>query len=706
MQAPYSSIPFVIMGFSSMLLQITVLRLLLSTFSGNELDIGITLSFWLIYAGLGSFTGRRVQHRQAFIVSLILIALFALPTVISIKAIRPLLSLEPGEAASFFSTMLSTAIVLFPLCFLIGLQFPAAVSYSGLRNAAGRVFGLEAIGAFIAGILFTFIFASRLDVMTLSLLIALLNITTAIWLSRKILIILTLVVPLSVFAGFHDRSAALPWKGLNLVKITDSRYGEIAVIKVRNQSSIYSNGRLMFTYPDVQDEEMRVHLPMTLHPSPRQILVIGGSPGMLREFLKYPADGVAFLETDPKIIEVLLDLLGPEDRDALNDPRVKVIIRDGRKFIKGSKKSAYDLVILNLPQPFTAGINRFYTTEFFREVQYVLKEKGILAVNFQQSTGYIGKRMQMASGSVYSSLQSVFRHVAVTTQEYGGIFASGSAMTADPDFLEKRFVQRTIHTRHFSQYIFRDAFSPLNVGYVKTRLGEIKTVNTDLHPSAYLYNLLLWGEIHGGKFLYHLIRVKEGDILIFSSVFLVLISFLILGKKDRVISFSVLTTGFSGMSLTLAVILAYQSRYGYVYEMIGLLSAVFMTGLWAGSLLTKDLRRPLKLLFLLDAAAVLLAVTAPLFFRSEAPFYLLVLFSGIITGWQFSTATHVAGKPAAAGKLYALDLFGSCAGALVPSLALIPLFGIYKTLLFIALLKGFSAIMVLSLRNAVASRVQ
>jgi hypothetical protein len=54
-------IPFIVMGITSMLLQITVLRLLLSTFSGNELDIGITLSFWLIYVGLGSFTGKKLK---------------------------------------------------------------------------------------------------------------------------------------------------------------------------------------------------------------------------------------------------------------------------------------------------------------------------------------------------------------------------------------------------------------------------------------------------------------------------------------------------------------------------------------------------------------------------------------------------------------------------------------------------------------------
>src|SRR4030043_412675 len=106
-------ITFVVMGMTSMLIQITVLRLLLSTFSGNELDIGITLSFWLIYVALGSFTGRKLKFKHAFVLSFILVAIFSQPTALAIKAIRPALSLEPGEVVSLMSTILSTAVCLF-----------------------------------------------------------------------------------------------------------------------------------------------------------------------------------------------------------------------------------------------------------------------------------------------------------------------------------------------------------------------------------------------------------------------------------------------------------------------------------------------------------------------------------------------------------------------------------------------------------------
>lgn len=145
------------MGLTSLFLQITALRLLLSTFSGNELDIGITLSFWLIYISLGSYIGQRIRFKYAFIYSFIVIAILSLPIAFAIKSIRTILSLEPGKSVSFHFTILSTAITLLPLCFIIGLQFPLSVSFSGGHNAAGRVYGLKAFGAFIGGVLFTFL---------------------------------------------------------------------------------------------------------------------------------------------------------------------------------------------------------------------------------------------------------------------------------------------------------------------------------------------------------------------------------------------------------------------------------------------------------------------------------------------------------------------------------------------------------------------
>jgi spermidine synthase len=685
------------MGITSILIQISVLRLLLSTFSGNELDIGITLSFWLTWVGIGSYTGTKIKFKHAFALSFIFVGLLIQPTVFLIKAIRPVLSLEPGEVVSFASTILSTALTLFPLCFVLGLQFPLAVSYAGSKESAGRVYGLEALGAFTGGVLFTFVIAGEINAMVLCTFLALLSILTAAYISKKKIFALLVIVPLSFYFGLHKIMPSLPWQGMKPSQIVESKYGEITVINIGEQASIYGNGQLFFTYPDQPSEELRTHLPMALHPSPSKILVIGGSPGTLKEFLKYPVQKIDFVELDPKIIEVSLKLLvRQEDKDAVEDPRVKIIIQDGRRFIKSLKGVSYDLITLNLPPPFTAGINRFYTSDFFREVKGVLNGGGVFAITLPQSTGYIGRSMQTANGSIYNSLKSVFSNVKVTAQEYGGIFASDTSVDTEPKTLEDRFVQRKIHTGYFNQYVFRDAFSLPNVDYVRKRLGEIRLANTDLQPSAYLYNLMLWSEVHGGRILRHLLEIRKSYIISLSIVILIFISISTFRRKRQVVYFSMFTTGFSSMALMLAIILAYQAFYGYVYEMIGILTATFMMGLFAGAYLSRHTREALRTLFYLELMTIALAFTAPIFFRSEMLFYVLNFLLGIITGRQFSTANLCLDDPEVAGKLYGIDLIGSFLGAFIPSIVLIPLFGIFHTLLFIVGMKAVSAIIILS----------
>jgi spermidine synthase len=690
---------FTLMGVTSMLLQITVLRLLLSAFSGNELDIGITLSFWLIYVGLGSYAGKKLSFRHAFWISFALIAILSLPTTVAIKSLRVLLSLEPGEAVSFIDTVSSTGVVLFPLCFIIGTQFPLAVSFAGNGNPAGRVYGLEALGAFAGGMLFTFVIASRVSTAELCLVLSLIYMGVAVYLSRKSIVLLLCLIPLFTYLRFHDTPPSFSWHGAEISQTGESRLGEIAVIRVGNQSSIYANGQIVFSYPDVQSEEMGTHLPMTMHPSPREILVIGGSPGILKELLKYHVDRVDFVELDPMVIDFSLNLLNtPEDEKAVKDPRVHLINQDGRRFIKSAGDRFYDLIILNLPPPSTASINRYFTIDFFREAKIRLRQGGVLSLHIPQSAGYIGKAMQMAGGSIYNSLHAVFRYTAVTSQEYGMIFSSDADIVNDSDTLEARFSKRNLPVTYFHRNIFRDAFSPFGVVYVKERLGNTTTLNTDFRPAAYLFNLMLWSEIHGGYLYHHMPGIKAMHLYIAMLLILAFLSLPLFTQRSRVVSFSVFSTGFSGMSLVLIAILAFQSLHGYVYEMIGVLSASFMIGLWAGTSVTGSPRKPLRVLLFLDLSFLLLTAIPVLFFREDGILYGTVCIAGIICGGQFSSANaSIAGK-SAAGRLYALDLLGSFTGALTSSLIVVPLFGIPGALLLIAMIKVFSALMILTLK--------
>ncbi len=691
------TIPFVLMGFSSLLIQICILRLLLATFSGNELDIGITLSFWLVNVGLGSFLGQRIKRKNFFTYSFIIISILLIPTVFAIKAIRPILSLQIGEAISLFYIIISTAVIISPICIVLGIQFPLSVLYSGNPKAGGLIYGLEAVGAFVGGLLFTFFISSRINTFDLFLILSLLNILIALYISKKKILLFFLIIPLSLYLFFYPKASYLPWKGLYVSKIKESRYGEITVIKLHSQSSIYLNGHLFYTYPDSPSAEIKTHIPMTLHPSPLNILVIGGSPSTLEEIVKYPLERVDFIEIDPEIINITFDLVSKQDRDILRNPKLNIIIGDGRKFIKDLYETKYDLIFVNLPLPYTANINRFYTIEFFKEAKSALKSDGILVLNLPKSTGYIGRKMQVSNGSIYNSLKSVFDYVEVSAEDYGGIFASMSPIVIIPEVLQKRFSLRKIQTQYFHEYIFYDAFTTFSVDYVKRRLGEIKNINTDLKPSTYLYYLILWSEIYGGKILYYLTDIEKWHVFLVIPPILIVILFLAYKNLSRAIYFSILTTGLSSMAFMVSLILAYQAFYGYIYETIGLLTSTFMLGLWLGTIITKDTRQPLRILFYCEFLTVILAVISILFFKTEPSFFLLILFSGIITGGQFNTANLSTGGIEIAGIIYGIELIGSFIGAFISSIVLIPLVGIYNTLLFVAGTKIFSAFIIYSL---------
>lgn len=708
-------LPIIIMGLSSILLQVTGLRQLLTVFSGNELDIGITLSVWLTAVGIGSYTGYKLKFKHAFAMSFLSVAFLSQPTILFINLIRPLLPLEFGETIPLTTTIIFTIISLLPLCFVIGLQFPLSVSY--LRGKTAKAYGLEAAGAFIGGALFTLLLSGRADVFVLSAAISIINFITALLLLRKRSLIVLLLIPVIFYSGGNKINAMVYLEGLKLIERVESRYGEIMVLKLRDQSNVYASGKFQFSYPDPQTEELKAHLPMSVHPSPSHILVIGGSPAVLREFLKYQHPDIDFLEIDPKIIEVSLRLLSREDREILRDKRVRIITEDARKFVKALHARNYDLVILNLPEPSTANINRFYTTDFFTEAEAVLKDDGILCLTLPTSSGYISRKMQMANGSVYNSIKKVFGHVEVSSEEYGYIFASNSPFDITPPTLSDRFFKRAIDARYFQPYILSDAFSPLKVKMVRERLEKVDVTNRDMKPIAYLYNLMLWSEVHGGRMLNYLFGLKGWQIiLMLITAFIIMAA--ILWRRKQSIYYSMFTTGYSTMAFSLIIILTYQALYGYVYEMIGLLTAIFMIGIAIGAHAVRNILRPLRLLRLFELTAILLFISSPLLFKREILFYVLSLLCGMIGGIQFATANlcmkfsnpplppllresegGLSETTRIAGRLYAVDLAGSFFGAFLAAIFLMPLLGVQNALLFLALIKGISLALLLSIKE-------
>ena len=139
------------------------------------------------------------------------------------------------------------------------------------------------------------------------------------------------------------------------------------------------DGDLMLTEKDeFIYHEMISHVPMAVHPQVEKILVIGGGDGgVVRELAKYDT-------VEPLHVEVCRKYF-PQMACSLNDPRVHIYHEDGLRFIR-SKSDAYDLIIIDSPNPFGAGEGLF-TKEFYGNCFNALHEDGIM-INQHESPFY------------------------------------------------------------------------------------------------------------------------------------------------------------------------------------------------------------------------------------------------------------------------------------------------------------------------------
>ena len=151
-----------------------------------------------------------------------------------------------------------------------------------------------------------------------------------------------------------------------------SPYGRLIVTRSDGQYNFMENGVALFSSHDAERVEERVHFAMAERPGAKRVLLVsGGASGTAREILKYPVAAVDYVEIDPEVLRAAERFL-PEN---LRDPRIHPINADGRRWVQETPQR-YDVVIVDVPDPSTSQLNRFYTREFFAEVHRILVPGG------------------------------------------------------------------------------------------------------------------------------------------------------------------------------------------------------------------------------------------------------------------------------------------------------------------------------------------
>jgi spermidine synthase len=733
-----------LIGFTAVVAQIVVLRESLVAFSGNEISVGIILGAWLIWTSAGSFVtgklslqGKRPRKLTGMLQVAVAIALPA--TILLIRFSRAVFQALPGEVLGPGVILASCFVSLSLVCFFSGSLFAAgsrlvaAAAGTGVSISTSTVYMLEAVGSGTGGLLASFFLVPFLSSFQIVFLLSYCNLcaATVLMIASKTLRIGAILM-VSLLTGFLILSGAYRldsitwtswWKGFHLLEIRDSAYACLVVAEREGAVSLLSNGVPVANIPDPELAEEAVHFALLQHPRPARLLLVGGGlNGSLQEALRHNSiTHLDYLELDPVLFEIARTQFRELWEQVRQDPRVELHPVDGRRFLKTHGES-YDVIIVSAPEPQTASLNRFYTAEFFREVSQRLAAGGVFSFHVTGAENYISSELAAFLRCLNRTLATAFSEIKLMPGSRVHWFASNSrgVVTVDPQVLIGRLMKRGLTTEFVNEYYVPFRLMPDRVDELAelTAPEEDTPVNRDFSPVAYYFSLVLWTTQFGGmlqgltEFLGRLSFFWVAVGLALTSLFLVVWQ-MFRRRQEKLRELSIVSCvagmGFTVICLEILLLLGFQAFSGYVYRGLAILVAAFMAGMAFGSwqALTKadgvegEGLRPLMKLQV--AAAVAPVLICLLFLQLEVlrsgPVLTLVgavLFPaaaaicGFLGGFQFPVASRVffSEDPGVVniGILYAADLLGACAGALLFSVFFLPLFGFLKSALLILML--------------------
>jgi spermidine synthase len=709
------------------------MRELMVVFYGNEISLGLMLGSWLFWTAAGSGMAgglaARTREPRRLMAGLEALVAVALPaTILAVRASRSVLETVPGESLGPGPMLLGSLATLSMFCVLSGALFAAGSrlyadqAATSTGEATGSVYLLEALGSAAGGILAGLVLVRTFAPLEIALGLGLLNLLAAACLVIRARFargaamgaLASVAVLLALPFGFprlETVSLERFWRGFRLVATRNSVYGNLAVVRTEGASSLYENGLNLFNVPDPAAAEEAVHYALLEHPSPRSLLLIGGGVnGSLAEALKHASlERIDYVELDPAILDLARKYFPKEWAPIENDPRVRVHVTDGRLFLK-TTASAFDVIIVNLPDPQTAQLNRFYTLEFFREAARKLTGNGILALRLTAAEDYISPELAAFLRSIYKTLRAVFPEVTAIPGENVLFFAAvrPGVLAAGSEELLSRLRARRLETSYVREYYIPFRMMPDRMADLDRQIQPWPEtpVNRDFAPVAYYFDVALWSSRFNPGYR-DLFRAMAGVGFRTTAGAAGVLLLLLVAKKRRPQTTAACCTaamGFTLIGLEMLLLLAFQAIYGYVYQQLAVMIAAFMAGMALGSWLA--LRAPVSrgmraLVFLQIGAAIaplLLCavfeaathVTGPagLFLVSQVLFPALALCCGMLGGYEFPLAGRIffsSRRERSPGTLYALDLAGSCLGAVLFSVYLIPVFGFLRTAVLAAM---------------------
>lgn len=247
----------------------------------------------------------------------------------------------------------------------------------------------------------------------------------------------------AVYQSNRPDKFATPEKTRDTLRNTDVlHYAEgvqatVSSIRVKGGTqSFVTNGRIEATDnpPDLACQYTLGHLPMLLHPEPRNVFVLGTGSGMtLGATSVHPAvERLTLAEIEPAVLGVARTF-ARYNHDVLDDPRLRVEFNDGRNFLLTTRER-FDVITADPIHPWFSGAGYLYTKQYFDLAASRLAPGGVMC-QWLPIYELDGADLR----SIVRTFRSSFAHVLVWLTHYDAhLVGSDAPFRIDERELERR----------------------------------------------------------------------------------------------------------------------------------------------------------------------------------------------------------------------------------------------------------------------------